>query len=154
MSGGTVRRRVIGLGNPYRGDDAAGRACIAELRGRLPVDLELIESDGEPAALLALLGCAREACLIDACASGLPAGTVQRFDAAAAILPSLPGATSTHGIGLAEAIELARALGALPRRCVVYAIEGLSYGAGESLSDPVRTAVRAVAERIACAGAA
>ena len=122
MSGGTVRRRVIGLGNPYRGDDAAGPACIAELRGRLPVDLELIESDGEPAALLALLGCAREVCLIDACASGLPAGTVQRFDAATAALPSLGGATSTHGIGLPEAIELARALGMLPRRCVVYAI--------------------------------
>ncbi|MGC8522610.1 MAG: hydrogenase maturation protease [Steroidobacteraceae bacterium] len=134
MSGGTVRRRVIGLGNPYRGDDAAGRACIA--------------------ALLALLAGAGEFCLIAACASGLPAGTVQRFDAATAALPTLGGATSTHGIGLPEAIELARALGMLPRRCVVYAIEGLSYGSGEPLSEPVRTAVRAVAEQIACAGAA
>ena len=144
---------VIGLGNAGRGDDAAGRACVAALRGRLADEIELIESDGEPAALLALLARAREACLIDACLSGAQPGTVRRFDVARHALPALAATDSTHGLGLSEALELARALGVLPERCVVYAIEGLSYDPGAPLTDPVRAAVTVVAERIVRASA-
>ena len=143
-----ARRRVIGVGNPDRGDDGAGPACIEALRGRLPLDVELICCDGEPATLLALLESASEAYLIDACVAALPAGRVRRWDAARRPLPARTGIPSTHGLGLPEALELARALGVLPRRCVVYAIEGRSYAAGEPLSAPVRTAVESVARRI------
>ncbi len=144
---------VIGLGNPSCGDDGAGRACVAALAGRLPAEVELIESDGEPAALLALLARAREAWLIDACRSGAQAGTVRRFDVTGHPLPALAVPHSTHGLGLNEALELARALGMLPERCLVYAIEGCSYRTGASLSQPVRAAIAVVAERIVRASA-
>lgn len=147
------RRVVIGLGNPDRGDDGAGQACLASLRGRLPGDVELIESDGEPAALLGLLAQACEAYLIDACASGAPPGTVRRFDVAARALPRLAGTTSTHGMGVAEALELARVLAVLPERCALYAIEGRSYAHGRGLSEPVRAAIASVSRRIARAAA-
>ncbi len=55
---------------------------------------------------------------------------------------------SSHGLGLAEAVELARALGQLPRSCVVYAIEGESFAVGAPLSPPVATAVADVAARL------
>jgi hydrogenase maturation protease len=55
---------------------------------------------------------------------------------------------STHGFGLAEAIELARALGGLPPRCVVYAIEGSSFEEGAALSPPVVAAAAEVARRL------
>ncbi len=145
----TARRMVIGLGNPDRGDDAAGPACLAALRGRLPPDVELIESDGEPVGLLTLLGDATEAYLIDACISGAAAGTVRRLEPATDTLPAWAAPPSSHGLGVAETLELARALGELPRRCVVYAIEGLRYEVGAPLSAPVRSAVAAVAAHIA-----
>jgi hydrogenase maturation protease len=139
---------VIGIGNPDRGDDAAGR-CVARLvRPMLPDDVRVVEQDGEATALLACLDGVRAAFLIDACASGAPAGTVHRFDAAASPLPSGAFGLSTHGFGLAEGIELARALGQLPSVCVVYAIEGACFEIGAALSPPVRESLAGVASRL------
>jgi len=142
------RRIVLGIGNPERGDDAAGRAVVRLLRGTLPHDVELVEQDGEATALVAHLEGAAAAFVVDACASGASPGTVQRFDVRNSALPHAAFGLSTHGFGLAEAIELARALGQLPPRCVVYAIEGISFEAGAPLSPAVAAAVAAVAARL------
>ena len=56
----------------------------------------------------------------------------------------LPRPASTHLIGLADALELARALGRLPPRVVVYGIEGHRFGVG----DPVSPAVAAAVDRV------
>jgi hydrogenase maturation protease len=143
------RTVVLGIGNPARGDDAAGPAVARLLRDRLPDGVAVAESDGEATALLAWLDGAAAAFLVDASVSGAPAGTVRRFDATTLPLPQDFRALSTHGFGLGEAVELARALGQLPSRCVVYAIEGGSFALGAGLSPPVRTAVAALAERLA-----
>jgi hydrogenase maturation protease len=139
---------VLGVGNPDRGDDAAGRTVARLLRGMLPQDVEVAELDGEATDLLARLDGIATAFLIDACASDVSAGTVYRFDVGAAPLPQHAFTVSTHGFGLAEAIELARALGQLPPRCVVYAIEGGTFEAGAPLSPPVAAAVGDVARRL------
>jgi hydrogenase maturation protease len=143
-----MRATVIGIGNPERGDDGAGRAVARLLRATMPGEFVVAELDGEAAAVLALLDGAVAAFMIDACASGTPPGTVHRFDVAAAPLPHEAFALSTHGIGVAEAVELARALGQLPPRCIVYAIEGHSFGLGEGLSAAVEPSVAEVARRI------
>jgi hydrogenase maturation protease len=135
---------IVGIGNPDRGDDAAGRAAAAGLRVRGAKGLRVIENDGETTALLARFSEADEVILIDAALSGAAPGTVGRFDVTEAPLPAGRFGISTHGFGLAEAIELARALGCLPRRCVVYAIEGRSFALGERMSPDVETAVEAV----------
>jgi hydrogenase maturation protease len=143
---------VIGIGNPDRGDDAAGRAVARWLHGKLPPAVEIVEHDGEASTLLARLEGAATAYLIDACASGASAGTIRRFDAGSAPLPQ--GAfnggfnISTHGLGLAEAVELARAFGQLPDRCIVYAIEAASFEPGAPLSPPVAAAVAQVGNRV------
>lgn len=148
MPHGSRRRMVLGIGNPDRGDDGAGLAVIRRLRGLLTDETELVEENGEVAALLARLEGTEAAFLIDACASGAPAGSVQRFDVAAAPLPQYAFAMSTHGLGLAEAIELARALRQLPPRCIVYAIEAASFEAGAPLTPAVADAVAEVAQRL------
>jgi hydrogenase maturation protease len=51
-------------------------------------------------------------------------------------------------MGLADAIELARALGALPPRVVAFGIEGRSFAAGSELTPEVEAAVDEVAESI------
>lgn len=146
----TIRPRymVIGIGNPDRGDDAAGRAVARCLQAAPPAGAGIVEHDGEATSLLAHLENAAAAVLIDACVSGAPPGAVRRFDVTAAPLPRDGFRLSTHGLGLPEAVELARALGQMPRRCVVYAIEAGSFDSGAGLSPPVATAVRETAERV------
>jgi hydrogenase maturation protease len=144
-----LRQIVLGVGNPNRGDDAAGRWVARLLRGRLPDDVEVAEHDGEATSLLVRFGGVAAAFLVDACASGALAGTVRRFDVSAAPLPQAAFGLSTHGFGLAEAIELARALALLPTHCIVYAVEGESFEVGAQLSLPVSAAVADVARRLA-----
>jgi hydrogenase maturation protease len=142
-------RRVIALciGNPRRGDDAVASAVARALRALLD-GVEIIEEEGEATRVLARLEGADAAFIVDASASGQTAGEIRRFDVGAGPLPQAPFGASTHGFGLAEALEVGRALGALPPRCVVYAIEGENFTIGASLSPPVAAAVEIVAARL------
>jgi hydrogenase maturation protease len=139
---------VLGVGNLDRGDDAAGRAVARNLRGVLPTHITVDEAAGEATDLFGKLENAATAFLIDACTSGAAAGSIHRFDVSQAPLPQGEFGVSTHGFGLHEAIELARALGQLPPRCVVYPIEGASFATGAALSSSVATAVAEVASRL------
>jgi hydrogenase maturation protease len=139
---------VIGIGNPFRGDDGVGRRVASWLRGRMQGKVRIVESDGEPAMLIGHLEGLKAACLIDACRSGAAPGTVRRFDVSASPLPQELSAFSTHGIGIGDVLELARALGQLPRRCTVYAVETASFELGDALSPAVADAVVEVGERI------
>jgi hydrogenase maturation protease len=142
------RGLVLGVGNPERGDDAAGPAVARLLRGLLPVGVKVIEHDGEPTNFLAEIAGVGVVFAIDACASGAPPGTIRRFDVAAAPLPEIGIGLSTHGFGFATAIELARSLSQLPPRCIVYAVEGLLFEPGAPLSPSVAAAVDEVAQRV------
>jgi hydrogenase maturation protease len=138
---------VIGIGHPDRGDDAVGRMVATRLAARAPADVTVLEHDGETAGLLDRLGRAETVILIDAAMSGEAAGSIQRFDVVTGPLPS--GCfLSTHGMGLAEAVELARVLGQMPRRCVVYAVEARAFDHGAPLSPEVAAAVDDVVARI------
>ena len=127
MASKRPRGIVLGIGNPDRGGRCGRASRCPLLRGVLPVDIEIAEHDAEATGLLSRLGDFPEAFLVDACASGAPCGTVQRFDVSTAPLPRGVSGLSTHGFGLAEVIELGRALGKLPPRCIVNAIEGCAF---------------------------
>ena len=142
------RRLILGIGNPERGDDAVGGEVVRLLRGRLPAGFEVLPHSGEATALLTCMQGAEVAFLIDAAVSGAEPGTVRRFDVAEQSLPSGLGALSSHGFALAQAIELARVLGSLPRRCIVYAIEGHQFEPGTPLSPKAAHAAAEVADRI------
>jgi hydrogenase maturation protease len=143
------RRRVIALcvGNPQRGDDGVGGAVARALRALIE-GVEIIEEEGEATSVLARLKGADAAFIVDACVSGQALGEIRRFDIGEGPLPQTGFGASTHGFGLAEALELARALGALPPRCIVYAIEGENFTLGAPLSPRVATAVEIVAKRL------
>jgi hydrogenase maturation protease len=86
--------------------------------------------------------------LIDATSSGAEPGTICRYEAHARPLPAAFSRSSTHSFGVAEAIELARALGRLPPRLVVFGIEGRDFGPGIALSPDVDSAVDEVVRRV------
>ena len=114
----------------------------------LPADVTVLEREGEPTSLIDAWNGADVVWLVDAVSSASAAGSVHRFDASRDPLPAAFGGTSTHHFGLPEAVELARSLRRLPRRLVVYGIEGASFDAGDELSPAVAAVVDAVAASI------
>lgn len=139
---------VIGVGNPLRGDDAVGLAVAAALEQRVPPGVSIIPCEQEPSRLLDAWDGARGAIVVDAAASGDEPGMVRRFDAGESPIPAGVFRSSTHAFGVGDAIELARTLGRLPRRVLVYAVEGGGFGAGEPLTPPVDAAVEQIAEAV------
>ena len=148
MSSQRSRTLIIGIGNEYRGDDAAGLVIARGLKRQTIADVTVLEQSGEGAALMEAWEGADTVVLIDAVNSGAEAGTIHRIEAHAQPVPQRFFRYSTHAFSVAEAIELARALGELPRRLMVYGIEGKTFKAGNGLSDEVETAVRDVVERV------
>ena len=139
-------RLVIGLGSLERGDDAIGRLIARRLSAR--GGIEVIELEGEAGALVECLDGAEAAYIADAAVLGGAPGDVHRFDAVEGKLPASLTSFSTHGLGLAEGIELARALKRLPRRCLVYAVEGRCFDVGAPISPEVAAAAAEVEGRI------
>lgn len=152
---------VIGVGNPYRRDDGVGVAVVDALlalacdpepdptgSGQLapPAEVEIVEESGESAALVARWSGHRFVILVDAISSGAAAGSVQRIECSAGRwdLGSRVAATSTHGLGLADAVALGQALGRLPERLVIFGVEADDTSNGAGLSPAVSTAVDAV----------
>lgn len=142
---------MIGVGNAWRGDDAAGLEVVRRLRGRSTLSVTIVELSGEATELLDAWSAADWVVVIDAVTSGAPAGTLHRLDAADGPLPAHLFSHSTHGWGVAQAIELGRSLGRLPSRLTVWGIESRVFDAGRTLSPAVERAVDAVTEQLAAA---
>jgi hydrogenase maturation protease len=140
--------RVIGVGNAFRTDDAVGLAVTRTLAGTLPDDVDVLEREGEPTSLIDAWEDADAVWLVDAVSSDSVPGTISRIDGAAQTVPPGFARSSTHHFGLPEAVELARAIGRLPARLIIYGIEGANFAAGETLSPDVRAAVDPVADAI------
>lgn len=145
-----VESVVIGLGSDLRGDDAAGLEVARLLRGTLPPSVAVVESSGDPAALVEAWSGAALAIVVDAVASGAPPGTVHR--PVHRPVRSLPRAgwrcAGSHSLGLADAVELGRALGRLPDELVVAGIEGGDFTPGAPMTPPVLAAVRRTADEL------
>jgi len=141
---------VVGLGNPLRGDDGAGLEVVRHLRDLDGAHgIEVRELDGDTTALLDVWLACDAVMLVDTMPSGARPGTIRRLDARRDTLPEpRHGPSSTHTAGLAQTIELGRALGRQPRRLIVYAIEGLSFDPGSGLSDEVRAAISGLTQMV------
>jgi hydrogenase maturation protease len=142
---------LIGVGNAWRGDDGAGLAVARRVRELSPAGVEVREVEGDATALVEAWSGAEGVVVVDAAESGAPPGTVRRFDARTRPLPARSLRSSTHAFGVADAVELARALDRLPARLDVYAIEGASFAAGERLSPAVERAVAELADELSAA---
>ncbi len=141
------RTLLIGIGNPYRRDDAAGIIAVQRARPLLPKHVESLECTGDLTALLAVWQGAR-CIIVDAMRSDGVPGTVVRIDSQKLPLLAELHFFSTHAVGLPEVIGLARALGRLPDELVLFGIEGADFSEGEGLSPEVEKAVEDVVRYI------
>ena len=145
------RIQLIGVGSAF-GDDRLGWAVVEALQrssavqalgpGRVAVSI----LDRPGAMLLAHWQDTDNVILIDAVHSGDPPGTLHGLTAADLASGGLPA--SSHGFGIACALELGRALGNLPGRVLLYGIEIDPAHAGLSLSPAVRSALPGFIRRI------
>ena len=127
------RLLVIGVGQEFRGDDAAGLLIARRLREMLGPEVAILEKSGAAGDLLAAWQGADAVILADAVRGGGPPGKIYRFPVHEAALPAeLFPAASTHAWGVAQAVALGQVLRQLPPFLVVYGIEGRDFGLGQN----------------------
>lgn len=140
--------RVIGVGNAWRGDDAVGLLAARRLRECLKPPVQVLEAEGDGLALLDLMDGVDRVILIDAVKAGERPGTSMRLDVSTESRWGKYIPCSTHAVGIAEAIDLARALERLPKQVVLYGIEIESVESGAALSDAVRGGLNIVVDQV------
>jgi hydrogenase maturation protease len=156
---------LVGIGSPDRGDDAIGPAVVGLVAewvaggslgvstpGRRPFVLPAgtqVLSRSDPSRLIEAITGADLAVIVDAVLTGAPAGTVHVLEMGAdqpapSVDPPAPDQQpppGTHGMGVADALALARILGRLPPRVVVVGVEGRQFTLGAPPTDAVREAL-------------
>ena len=141
---------IAGIGSESRGDDAAGLLAVRALR-RLGVRGADVEEHRDAASLAAALLERSHAVVVDAIAGGGETGEVLELGADD---PTLRSETSSHGLGVCHAVELARALGSTPAVLVI-GIVGRDFRVGGAPTPAVARAAKHVAawikESLACA---
>ena len=139
----------IGVGNLFRADDAAGLLTARALQSRRLPGVRVIESTGDLSDFLSAWAAYEFVIVIDAVSSGRPPGHIHRLETHTAPLPVRPFTSSSHGFGVAEAIEIGRALGQLPGHLIIYGIEGGDFTLGNSVTPAVADAIARLVECIA-----
>lgn len=132
---------IVGVGNLDRGDDAAGVVAVRKLTDARTREL------GDCTGLIDIWAGEADVIVIDAMVSGGEPGSVRVFDACAEQLPTR-AFPSTHAFGLAETIELARALRRLPETLAVFGIEAADVAPGATMTPMVSQAVDQVVTTI------
>ena len=139
---------VVGLGNGLRGDDGAGLEVARRAEPRLRSVADVIAHPGEPVDLIEAWRGYDAVVLVDAARTLGRAGFLRRYEYGRDRFPSGDLGTSSHAFDLLVAIELADAMGALPRKLVLYAVEGERFALGDEPSDAVLRALDTAVERV------
>jgi hydrogenase maturation protease len=138
---------IVCCGNPDRGDDAAGWLVAEHLRG---CGVPAVCCSGDAFTLLEMweTGRDRDVLLVDAVVTGAPPGEIFEWDVTELPATREVFACSSHGFGVAEAIELGRALDKLPAKLRIVGIEGSEFGLGRPPTAAVINAAATLAKRL------
>ena len=139
---------IVGIGNPYRGDDAAGWAVIDGLKEEVGSAIKLVKERGDIAELIDIFTRHKSVYLVDACSSSEFTAAWQRIDVNRQPLLEENPQTSTHGFSITQAISLAKNLDQLPNKLILYAINGNNYSISNELSPAVANSVDSVIKAI------
>ena len=139
---------IVGIGNPFRGDDGAGWAVIDALEKKIKSGVMLRKIHGDIVELMDIFEHYSSVYLVDACCMDAPPGFWQRINAHRHTLPLDNPQTSTHGLSLSQAIALAKTLDQVPSKLSIYAITGDQYNIGTTLSPPVAGIIEMIAQNI------
>ena len=138
-----MRIHLVGIGTTHA-DDAAGLAVADLLASRALPGGVVVKRCARPLPdLLDALDGADAAVLIDASHTGGVPGSVQRLAARDLARVRSP---SSHGLGVAQALALATALGRAPARIEIVSIEMATPTERDSLSPAVAASIGRAAD--------
>ena len=143
---------VAAYGNDMAADDSFGPLVAEAVRAMAIPGVEVVSLGMKPASLLDHLAGRSAVCVVDAArCDGLPAGTLIDVDFFDADRPPLvhDASLSTHGLSVADELELARRLGVCPKIVRLVAAVAGSVEVGRPAGDEVLRQVPAAASRIA-----
>ncbi|MCE4263554.1 MULTISPECIES: hydrogenase maturation protease [Rhodococcus] len=143
---------VIGIGNDFRRDDGVGLAVAQAIRHLHPAGARVVATNGEASTLIDTWSGSELAVFVDsylqthAVDSSRQPGRIRRFTR----WPNehCGHCTSSHGLGIVEALALGAALDRKPRRVAIYTVEAQDIGFGIGLSPPVAASVSVVVSAI------
>ncbi len=137
----------VGLGNPYRGDDAIGYRVVEALQSAIPAAATYtIQDDFTP--LLTIFENHPICLLFDAVLTEAPPGTIIEMDLLNEPLHELDVlATSSHHLPLEQIIALARQMDCLPRVLHLFGIVGAQFALGSEIQPAVLEAIPEVVTR-------
>lgn len=145
----TPRLKVIGVGNAWRGDDAAGLLVARHLKADQLPQVEIVECRGTMTAVREAWNDADRVIVVDAVVSGSRPGAIYRFNAHGGGVPAqLSRSSSSHGWGVAEALALGQLFQELPPYLIIYGIEGQNFGPGQEVSQEVAAAIPEAVRRV------
>ena len=134
---------ALALGNPIRGDDGAGAAIAAALRGAVP-ELELVESMEALPEHADAVARARRVVFLDASAEGRP-GEVR----VAPVTARPPREALLHALAPEDVLGLARSLHGRTPPAALVTIAGHDFSFAERLSSEVAASVNEARDRAA-----
>lgn len=131
-------KHVIAVGSPH-GDDQVAWRLIERLQARQGINARLVTMS-DPLQLHDYVDDCGQLIVVDGCSGSGPPGTVTRLE-----WPDVRIAErhshSTHGVGIAESLQLATMLGRLPPKVVVFGVEIAQCLPGSSTSVAVESAL-------------
>lgn len=140
---------IIGAGNEFRSDDAAGLVVARLLRDRVSDHAEVVVGIADGTELLELWKGRPVVYLIDAIHASLEPGAIRRFDLPDEELPAEYTSTqSTHSFNVGEAIELGKALDAMPERLSIIGIQGKNFESGTEFCKAVEASIENAAKSL------
>lgn len=127
--------RIVGLGTCLGRDDAIGLALVGELamEAAFAPRCLLLESADAATVAASLLDWQCPVILVDAANMGLAPGECRFFSDSDASIILEDSSVSTHGLGLAEGLELARTLGFDQSACI-FGVQPFDLSPGQALS--------------------
>lgn len=140
---------VVGIGHPFRSDDALGLKAIEYLQKKLPTTVQTRTLLADPTELLEFFSEFSHVYLIDAIYSQtVSPGTLFRLDGFSVDNMSTNLRASTHAFDIGQVLQLAENLHLIPHKLVIYGIEAKSFSQGDCLSDEVNKNFTVMIEQI------
>jgi hydrogenase maturation protease len=142
-----MRTAVIGVGNPFMGDDGAGVRVLKLLDGQLSSDVEIIDLGTGGMELVHVLSRLDAAIIVDAGDFGEKPGAIRIFE---------PGDTkslkkigySLHDWDLFTALDISSKMNELPGKIKIVAIQAREVIQTEALSEEVETQLAELAREV------
>lgn len=127
--------QIVGIGSYLNSDDAIGLALVHALSEDAAWTSRCFLWEGADAATITslLLEWRRPVVLVDAADMGLAPGEHRYFPDQDATVVLKDGSVSTHGLGLAEGLQLARSLG-FDQPVNIFAVQPFDLSPGQRLT--------------------